>query len=90
MTRVGFDAATFGCCPPRRPRLAPSDRWRLTFSDLTVPSDFWFDEGLLLLLDICKKIMRHMRCGRARASLHVVHDLAEVVAVLVLSMCATL
>jgi hypothetical protein len=90
MTRAGFDAAIFGCCPPRCPRLAPSDRWRLTFGDLTVPLDFRFDEGLLLLLDICKKIMRHMRCGRAGASLHVVHDLAEVVAVLILSMCAAL
>jgi hypothetical protein len=47
-----------------------------------VPSKFWFYDGLLLLLDIYKNIMRHTWCGRTRATLCVSHDLAEVVAFL--------
>jgi hypothetical protein len=34
--------------------------------------------------------MRHMQCGCVQASLRVVHDLAEVVALLFLSMCVAL
>jgi hypothetical protein len=37
-----------------------------------------------------KKIMRHTQCACVRASLRVVHDLAEVAALLFLSMCAAL
>jgi hypothetical protein len=34
--------------------------------------------------------MRHGQCGYVRASLRVMHDLAEVIALLFLSLCAAL
>jgi hypothetical protein len=65
-------------------------RSALWFGNMVSLSNFWFDESLLLSFCTCEKIMHHTQRGCVLASLRVVRDLAEVVALLFLSLCAAL